>query len=151
VQAALGDTRPSPFFRFPYLRQPNELQTYLGERNIAIFSTDIDSFDFKLRKPEQVVASVMTKLKKRGKGIILMHDFQQHTAQALPELLRQLQSGGYKVVWIKAKDTLKTLPQYDAMMVQEIKGGGNAARPISSVVRTISTYGDAPPPVEAPK
>jgi peptidoglycan-N-acetylglucosamine deacetylase len=151
VQAALGDTRLSPFFRFPYLRQPNEMQAYLAERNIAIFSTDMDSFDFKLRKPEQVVDSVMNKLKKRGKGIILMHDFQQHTAQALPELLRQLQAGGYKVVQIKAKGTLKSLPQYDAMMTQEIKGGGSAARPISSVVRTIDTYGDAPPPAETAK
>lgn len=151
VQAALGETRLSPFFRFPYLRQPPELQTYLGERNIAMFSTDMDSFDFKLRKPEQVINSVMSKLKKRGKGIILMHDFQQHTAQALPELLRQLQAGGYKIVQIKAKDSLKTLPEYDAMMTQEIKGSGTAARPISSVIRTINTYGDAPPPVQSPK
>ena len=49
---------------------------YLGTRNIATFSTDIDSFDFKIRKPEQVIKSVMTKLKKHGKGIVLMHDFQ---------------------------------------------------------------------------
>ena len=45
---------PAPFFRFPALQHPPELVTYLGERNIAIFSTDIDSFDFKMRKPEQV-------------------------------------------------------------------------------------------------
>ena len=51
--------------------------TYLGERNIAIFSTDLDSFDFKLRKPEQVIKAIMDKLKKHGKGIVLMHDFQQ--------------------------------------------------------------------------
>ena len=69
-----------------------------AERNIAIFSTDIDSFDFKIQKPEQVIKSVMTKLEKRGKGIILMHDFQRGTAEALPELLRQLKAGGYKVV-----------------------------------------------------
>jgi peptidoglycan/xylan/chitin deacetylase (PgdA/CDA1 family) len=151
VQLALGETKPAPFFRFPYLRQPPELQTYLGERNTAMFSTDMDSFDFKLRKPEQVVRSVMTKLKKHGKGIVLMHDFQKHTAEALPELLRQMQAAGYKVVQVKAKDTAKTLPQYDAMVAQEIKGGGTAGRPISNVVRTINTYGDAPPPVEAPK
>jgi peptidoglycan/xylan/chitin deacetylase (PgdA/CDA1 family) len=151
VQLALGETKASPFFRFPYLRQPPELQTYLGERNIAMFSTDMDSFDFKLRKPEQVISSVMTKLKKHGKGIILMHDFQKHTAEALPELLRQMQAAGYKVVQVKAKDTVKSLPQYDAMVSQEIKGGGTAGRPISNVVRTINTYGDAPPPVEAPK
>jgi peptidoglycan/xylan/chitin deacetylase (PgdA/CDA1 family) len=151
VHTALGDTPFSPFFRFPYLRHPPEMLTYLGERNIAVFSTDMDSFDFKLKRPEQVIESVMNKLKKRGKGIILMHDFQQHTAQALPELLRQLQAGGYKVVQIKAKDAVKSLPTYDAMMSQEIKGAGTAGKPISSVVRTISTYGDTPPPAQAPK
>ena len=62
----------SPFFRFPALRHPPEDVTYLGERNIAIFSTDMDSFDFKIRKPEQVISSVLSKLKKNGKGIVLM-------------------------------------------------------------------------------
>jgi hypothetical protein len=30
--------------------------------------------------------TVMTKVNKLGKGIILMHDFQKHTAEALPTL-----------------------------------------------------------------
>src|SRR6478609_10485599 len=71
----------APFFRFPALRQPQELIDYLGKRNIAIFSTDLDSFDFKMRKPEQVRQSVMAKLKKHGKGIVLLHDFQHATAE----------------------------------------------------------------------
>src|SRR5215467_302431 len=36
----------APYFRFPALRQPQELIDYLGKRNIAIFSADMDSFDF---------------------------------------------------------------------------------------------------------
>src|ERR1700737_2676216 len=72
----------APYFRFPALRQPPELIDYLGKRNIAIFSADLDSFDFKMRKPEQVRQSVMAKLKKHGKGIVLMHDFQHATAEA---------------------------------------------------------------------
>ena len=79
--------------------------SYLGERNIAIFSTDFDSFDFKMRKPEQVIKSVMDKLEKHGKGIILMHDFQHATAEAMPELLRQLKAGGYKVVHMVPRAT----------------------------------------------
>src|SRR5262245_8487313 len=50
----------APYFRFPALRHPPELVTYLGQRGIAIFSTDFDSFDFKMRKPEQVRQAVMT-------------------------------------------------------------------------------------------
>jgi hypothetical protein len=40
----------------------------LGKRNIGIFSTDMDSFDFKMRKPEQVRQSVLAKLKKQAKA-----------------------------------------------------------------------------------
>ncbi len=98
----------APFFRFPDLQQPADLMTYLGTRNIAIFSTDIDTFDFKLRKPEDVVKSAMTKLAKNGKGILLMHDFQHATAEAMPELLRQLKAGGYKIVHMVPKQPVTT-------------------------------------------
>ena len=93
---------------FPILKDPKDQLDYLGTRNIAIFSHDLDSFDFKMRKPEDVIKSVMTKLERKGKGIILMHDFQQATAKAMPELLNQLKAKGYKVVHMKAKTPLAT-------------------------------------------
>jgi peptidoglycan/xylan/chitin deacetylase (PgdA/CDA1 family) len=129
---------PAPFFRFPALRHPAEMVTYLGQRNVAIFSTDIDSFDFKLHKPEQVVGSVITRLKKHGKGIVLMHDFQRATAEALPELLKQLKDNGYKVVIMKAKGTAQSLPEYDEQVTKELKLPTVSSRPTSSVVHTIS-------------
>src|SRR5262249_33875600 len=88
--------------------------------------------------PEQVVASVMTKLKKRGKGIVLLHDFQYPTSLALPELLAQLKAGGYKIVLAKSKDPVKTLPEYDEAINKEFGGGTVSSRPTSSVWRTIS-------------
>jgi peptidoglycan/xylan/chitin deacetylase (PgdA/CDA1 family) len=127
----------APYFRFPGLSHPPQLVTYLGQRNVAIFSTDFDSFDFTMRKPEQVIKSVMTKLQKHGKGIALMHDFQQHTAAALPELLNQLKANGYKVVYMKAKDSLKTIAQYDEMVRKQVKVPIVSDRPTSSVVRTL--------------
>ncbi len=136
----------APFFRFPSLQHPPAMLTYLGERNIATFSTDIDSFDFRLHKPEQVIKSVMTKLEKRGKGIILMHDFQRATGEALPELLRQLKAGGYKVVHMVPRQMLTTLPQYDEMVMKQDKLSSNNTRPENSVVHTIGQYiGGAPP------
>jgi peptidoglycan/xylan/chitin deacetylase (PgdA/CDA1 family) len=137
VRAALGEPGAS-FFRFPALRDPPEMVAYLGSRNIGIFSTDVDSFDFKIRKPEQVVVSVMTKLNKRGKGIVLLHDFQHPTSLALSELLAQLKAGGYKIVQVKAKDPVKTLPQYDEAIMKEFGGSVVSDRPTSSVVRTVS-------------
>jgi len=138
VHMAVGGPT-APFFRFPDLQQPPELMTYLGTRNMAIFSTDIDTFDFKLRKPDDVIKSAMTKLAKNGKGIVLMHDFQHNTAEALPELLRQLKAGGYKIVHMVPKDSITTLPKYDDMVrAQDKYSTSNNTRPESSVVKTIS-------------
>jgi peptidoglycan/xylan/chitin deacetylase (PgdA/CDA1 family) len=128
----------APFFRFPDLQHPPQLLSYLAERNIAAFSTDIDSVDYRLRTGEQMVKSVMTKLEKRGKGIILMHDFQHSTAEGLPELIRQLNAGGYKVVHMVPREPLATLPKYDEMVMELDKLSANNTRPASSVVRTIA-------------
>jgi len=136
---ALGDNanQAAPFFRFPALRHPPELVTYLGERNVGIYSTDMDSFDFKMRKPEQVIASTMAKLKKHGKGIVLMHDFQTPTSQAVPELLAQIKAGGYKVVHMKPKFGIKSMPKYDEELMKDQKLPTVSQRPTSSVVRSL--------------
>jgi peptidoglycan/xylan/chitin deacetylase (PgdA/CDA1 family) len=138
VRWALG-TNPSPFFRFPQLEHNPQIMEYFATRNVAMFSCDLDSFDFrKGATPDKVVNTVMTKVDKIGKGIILMHDFQKSTADALPELLRRLKAGGYKVVQMKAKTTLSTLPEYDEALAKELKLPTVSARPVSSVVQTIS-------------
>ena len=136
VKMALG-AAPSPFFRFPALAHTQATLGYLNSRNIAMFSCDVDSFDFKSSGPDQIIQNVMTKLDKQGKGIILMHDLQKHTAQALPTLLRRLKAGGYKVVQMKAKEQVETLPEYDALLVKDLKVPAVSARPLSSVVQTV--------------
>jgi peptidoglycan/xylan/chitin deacetylase (PgdA/CDA1 family) len=137
VSIALGNKPVGPFFRFPALRHPPELVKYLGDRNVGIFSTDMDSFDFKIRKPEQVVQSVMKKLEKHGKGIILMHDFQQATAKAAPDLLQKLKDGGYKVVQVVGKTPVEPKKEYVDAVLKEMGGGLEASRPMSSVIKTI--------------
>ena len=137
VSIALGNQPVGPFFRFPALRHPPEMVKFLGERNVGIFSTDMDSFDFKLRKPEQVIKSVMAKLEKHGKGIILMHDFQHATAEAAPELFKQLKAGGYKVVQVVGKTPIEPQKEYVAIVLKEMGGGLDEARPMSSVIQTI--------------
>lgn len=133
---AAADAPTAPFFRFPALRQPPELLAYLGTRNIAIWSTDYDSFDFKIRKPEAIVDAVMKKLSKTNKGIVLMHDFQHGTALALPALLARLQTDGYKIVFVKPKTPITTIASYDED-VKKALSGGVTSRPIGDVIRTI--------------
>jgi peptidoglycan/xylan/chitin deacetylase (PgdA/CDA1 family) len=137
VEFALGEPAAA-FFRFPVLQHPPAIVTYLGERNVGIFSTDLDSFDFRMRKPDQVVASIMKKLEKNGKGIVLMHDFQKATSEAVPELLKQLKAGGYKIVHMTGKTPVKSLAEYDELIKKEVKLPTVSDRPTSSVVRTVT-------------
>jgi peptidoglycan/xylan/chitin deacetylase (PgdA/CDA1 family) len=129
----------APFFRYPFLADSKESLAHLQKRNVAIFSTDIDSFDFKFRSPEQTVKSVIDKLEKKGKGIVLLHDVQPVTGKAVPLLLAELKAKGYKVVHMKAKGELKSLPEFDALIEKDVKGlpVAGTERPTSSVVRTI--------------
>src|SRR5258707_11516168 len=137
VKLALG-AAPSPFFRFPQLQHRPDAMTYLGSRNVAVFSCDLDSFDFRARDAVQIINTVMAKVDKQGKGIILMHDFQKHTAEALPTLLRRLKAGGYKVVQMKAKASLETLAEYDAGLVKDMKLPTVSSRPLGNVVQTVT-------------
>ena len=137
VKWALG-AAPAPFFRFPALQHPPEMVTYLGERNIGIFSTDLDSFDFKASKAQTIIDNVMRKVDKMGKGIVLMHDFQKHTGEALPELLRKLKAGGYKVVHMRAKAPVITIAEFDESVIKDMKLPTVSSRPLNSVVQTIS-------------
>ncbi len=137
VKLALG-TAPQPFFRFPELQHGPAAMAYLGSRNIAMFSCDLDSFDFRAKSADQIVATVMTKLDKQGKGIILMHDFQKHTAEAMPALLQRLKAGGYRIVLMKAKAPMQTLPEYDEALIKDLKLPVAGTRQVGSVVQTVS-------------
>ena len=138
VQRAVG-TPIAPFFRFPFLLDSPEMLKHLADRNIAVFSMDADSFDFKHRDPNVIVKVIMDKLEKKGKGIILMHDIHMHTAKAVPILLDQLKAGGYKLVHMKASAPVTTLPEFDALIEKDVKGlpVAGSERPMSSVVKTV--------------
>lgn len=129
----------APFFRYPFLRDSPATIAHLASRNIALFSTDVDSFDFKRQSAEHLVENIMKRLEKKGKGILLMHDIQPHTAKAMPGLLDALKAGGYKIVHMRPKAELKTLAEYDALIEKDVKGlpAAGAERPLSSVVRTV--------------
>jgi len=129
----------APFFRFPYLLDSPAMLKHLSDRNIAVFSMDVDSFDFKNRDPDVMVKVIMEKLEKKGKGIILMHDIHKHTAKAVPVLLERLKADGYKLVHIKPAGSAATLPEYDALIEKDVKGlpAAGSERPLSSVVRTV--------------
>jgi peptidoglycan/xylan/chitin deacetylase (PgdA/CDA1 family) len=129
----------APFFRYPFLQDSPESLEHLASRNIAVFSMDVDSFDFKFRNAEQMVKDTMAKLDKKGKGILLLHDIQPVTAKAMPQLLAAMKAGGYKIVHVKAKAPAATIAEYDALIEKDVKGlpGAAADRPTGSIVKTV--------------
>jgi peptidoglycan/xylan/chitin deacetylase (PgdA/CDA1 family) len=99
----------APFFRFPYLSDPKQVRDYLASRNIAIFGIDVDSFDWRMRSPEKVVANVTKGLEKVGGGIILFHDIHPQSAKAIPTVLAYLKEHGFKVVHLVPKSRIETV------------------------------------------
>jgi len=119
AQQALG--RPvAPFFRFPYLSAPPSSSMYLAHRRLAIFDVDIDSKDYRTHDASAVQQKVMADLARLHKGIILFHDIQPSTARALPSLLSELKSKGFRVVHLTATATAATLASYDAVAARAL-------------------------------
>jgi hypothetical protein len=56
----------------------------------------------------------------------------------MPALLRRLKAGGYKVVQMKAKAPVQTLPEYDEALIKDMKLPVASTRPVGSVVQTVS-------------
>ena len=80
----------------------------------------------------------MAKVNKHGQGHHPDARLPEGTAHALPEILAQLKAGGFKVVHMVPKERVKTLPQYDEVMIKDQKLPTVSQRPTSSVVKTIS-------------
>ncbi len=112
LEARLGHPI-APFFRFPYLSDPKIDIKYLLGRDFGVFSTDVDSWDSHgLTPSDRIVKYVMTRLKEKGHGIVLLHDIKHTTAHALPEILKQLKDGGYKIVHLVPKAPAAPLQMY---------------------------------------
>ncbi len=109
VQTATG--RPiAPFFRFPGLHDYKEMNNYLSDRHIANFSVDIVPGDTSGYGPARIIRNTLSQLRRRGKGILLLHDIKPATAAALPRLLSSLKAHGYKIVHIVPRKPFKPVP-----------------------------------------
>ena len=84
VSGALGDeTHLSPFFRIPGLRTSDALENYLAGRGIMLWSSDFLADDWTRISSAQVTKRALERLEAKGKGILLLHDIQKRTQDAL--------------------------------------------------------------------
>jgi peptidoglycan-N-acetylglucosamine deacetylase len=144
VQKALG--KPiAPFFRFPYLADSRAMMEYSRSRHMAMFSIDIDAYDYKTLQPVEVHKAIMRQVMEQRKGIILFHDIQPATAGALKNLLSDLKSKGFRVVHTVPKQYAQTLSPYDLQATQQSAQRMNAtqANPLVTRSPTWGRAGDA--------
>jgi peptidoglycan/xylan/chitin deacetylase (PgdA/CDA1 family) len=101
VTSALGDgTGPAPFFRVPGLLRAEGVEHYLASRHIQVWSADFPADDWLRIGPAQVYARALQRIEANHKGILLLHDIQPRTVEALPYLLRELKRRGYRIVHV---------------------------------------------------
>ncbi len=130
----------APFFRYPVLKDTKELLTHLASRNIAIFSADLDSFDFKFTPdPEGFVKSVMEQAGEEGQGHPALPRrparHREGGAAGAGRAEGQGLQGRAHAAQGRGQDAgASTMPQIEPLMKGMAAGN---ARPMSSVVRTI--------------
>lgn len=91
------DSAVKPLFRFPFYAQTPALLEFLAHEGVAVISADVSSEDWKGQAPDVTRERTMTRLKRRGGGIVVLHDTQPNTVALLPALLADLDREGFKV------------------------------------------------------
>jgi peptidoglycan-N-acetylglucosamine deacetylase len=101
VKAALGDdTALAPFFRIPGLSRTDAVEDYLASQGIQIWSADFPADDWHHISSSRVYDLAIKRLEANGRGILLLHDIQARTVAALPRILRELKTRGYRIVHV---------------------------------------------------
>jgi peptidoglycan/xylan/chitin deacetylase (PgdA/CDA1 family) len=89
-------------YRFPFLEETPEMLAELAARRVTVMSVDLAIDDWVPdQSPQALTERLLARLKQTGGGIILMHDIQQQTTDALPTLLKALKTNGYRVVHLE--------------------------------------------------
>lgn len=90
-------------YRFPFLDETPAILAQLKERKITVASIDvgIDDYHPNDMRSAALVGRLVERLRQTGGGIVLMHDANGPTAEALPELLQAIRDNGYKVVHLR--------------------------------------------------
>lgn len=105
VSKALGGSKAvAPFFRFPYLDETSAIENYAFSQGLMVWSVDSFIDDWAMPNPQTAVDALIKHLERKKRGILLLHDIQPNTAQAVPGLLAELKKREYRVVHVVPAD-----------------------------------------------
>jgi peptidoglycan/xylan/chitin deacetylase (PgdA/CDA1 family) len=130
----------APFFRFPGFADTPALLDYLKEKGLTVFGSDVWASDWNDTTPAAERDLILSRLEKVGRGIVLFHDTKAHTAQMLPEFLRELKKRGFRLVHIVPGDG-------ETPVVAAGADWTSTTEPI--IARTLSGAGGKKPPGHA--
>ena len=134
VGTALGDPNElAPFIRIPGLSRSPIIEEEAAARSLVVFSSDTVADDWHRHiKPRDIISRAMSRLEKRGKGILLLHDIHKSTVAALPELLKELKEKGFRIVHVIPGDVPGRIVTVDL--------GDGAALPVPDVAAFATEY-----------
>lgn len=97
ITAATGQA--PKFFRPPYgVIAPGVLRAVSSDLGLVPVGWTIDTLDWSTKDPDTLYANTVAMIKKRGKGIVLMHDIHAQSRAAVVRLVKWLGENGYTVV-----------------------------------------------------
>jgi len=102
VRSVTGRRGDARLFRYPNMSQTPDLNEILTEDGQVVMSTDISPKDWNGDPPSETLERLKRLVERRGRGIVLLHDVQNRTADFLPDFLAFLKAGGYRVVALEA-------------------------------------------------
>ncbi len=112
VIAALGDAKAlAPYFRIPGLGRTPAVEAHLKSRALVVWSSDTLADDWRKISANQVLRLALSRLERKGKGVLLLHDIQPRMVLALPALLTELKQRGFKIVHVVPEGERPVLPE----------------------------------------
>ena len=112
VAAALGDAKAlAPYFRIPGLGRTPAVEAHLKARSLVVWSSDTLADDWRKISANQVLRLALSRLERKGKGVLLLHDIQPRMVLALPALLTELKLRGFKIVHVVPEGERPVLPE----------------------------------------
>ena len=112
VIAALGDAKAlAPYFRIPGLGRTPAVEAHLKSRSLVVWSSDTLADDWRKISASQVLRLALSRLERKGKGVLLLHDIQPRMVLALPALLTELKQRGFKIVHVVPEGERPVLPE----------------------------------------
>jgi peptidoglycan/xylan/chitin deacetylase (PgdA/CDA1 family) len=112
VIAALGDAKAlAPYFRIPGLGRTPAVEAHLKSRSLVVWSSDTLADDWRKISASQVLRLALSRLERKGKGVLLLHDIQPRMVLALPALLTELKQRGFKIVHVVPEGERPMLPE----------------------------------------